>query len=557
MTRTSDINHAISIEDIRAAAACLKGHVVRTPFLPAPRLSALTGAEIHIKYENMQVTGAFKERGAFVKLSRLGEAAKAKGVIAMSAGNHAQAVACHAQKLGIPATIVMPVGTPFVKVENTARFGARVILEGATLAESQTTVEKIIAEEGLTLVHPYDDADVMAGQGTIALEMLEDNPDLDMIVIPMGGGGLIAGNAVAIRALAPQVKVIGVEVESYPSFHNALTGESLPESKDTAPIAEEADLGDRANMVFSGTAATYGRGRAVVVATGMQTEMGRIAVMLKETREESTPLQKELARVGKTLGLAVIVIAAVMIVTTILAEHVTGLSGIFDVFIFGVALAVAAVPEGLPLVATLAQLAAARRLSGEHVLIRNANSVEALARQAAVDLGAVECVMFRDGLLTEGSASNVWVVRDGRVLAHELLERVEREHLRGRVVEREHRRGARGAGAHERELADHASGADDVEGHVVVGLRRDADREPAGLDDVEPVAGVALAEEHVTAAEAQGLAGVEHLGALGFRHRREQGDVHGRIPSLRGRRPQPLRLRRSAARRDRPARRPG
>jgi len=228
MTRTSDINHAISIEDIRAAAACLKGHVVRTPFLPAPRLSALTGAEIHIKYENMQVTGAFKERGAFVKLSRLGEAAKAKGVIAMSAGNHAQAVACHAQKLGIPATIVMPVGTPFVKVENTARFGARVILEGATLAESQTTVEKIIAEEGLTLVHPYDDADVMAGQGTIALEMLEDNPDLDMIVIPMGGGGLIAGNAVAIRALAPQVKVIGVEVESYPSFHNALTGESLP-----------------------------------------------------------------------------------------------------------------------------------------------------------------------------------------------------------------------------------------------------------------------------------------------------------------------------------------
>jgi threonine dehydratase len=220
--------YAVDLAAIHNAARLLKGHVVRTPFLPAPRLSALTGAECHVKFENMQVTGAFKERGAFMKLSRLDAAARKNGVIAMSAGNHAQAVAYHAAKLGIPATIVMPVGTPYVKVENTARFGARVILEGTTLAESQGLVERMIAGEGLILVHPYDDADVIAGQGTIALEMLEDNPDLDMVVIPMGGGGLIAGNAVAFHALRPDIKVIGVEVESYPSFHNALTGDALP-----------------------------------------------------------------------------------------------------------------------------------------------------------------------------------------------------------------------------------------------------------------------------------------------------------------------------------------
>lgn len=220
--------YAIDIEDIRTAAVLLKGHVIRTPFLPAPRLSALTGAECFVKFENMQVTGAFKERGAYVKLSRLDPAARRAGVIAMSAGNHAQAVAYHAQRLGIPATIVMPVGTPFVKVENTARFGARVILDGTTLAESQARVQQIIAEEGLVLVHPYDDPDVMAGQGTIALEMLEDQPDLDAIVIPMGGGGLISGNAVAVKALRPDIAVYGVEVESYASFHNALHGEQRP-----------------------------------------------------------------------------------------------------------------------------------------------------------------------------------------------------------------------------------------------------------------------------------------------------------------------------------------
>jgi len=218
----------ITLADIQGAAQLLKGQVVRTPFLAAPRLSALTGAECFVKFENMQVTGAFKERGAYVKLARLDEKARQAGVIAMSAGNHAQAVAYHAQRLGIPATIVMPVGTPAVKVENTARFGARVILHGASLAESQALVESMIAREGLVLVHPYDDLDVMMGQGTIALEMLEDVPDLDAVLIPMGGGGLMAGNAVAFKALRPDIAVIGVEVEAYPSFHNALTGETLP-----------------------------------------------------------------------------------------------------------------------------------------------------------------------------------------------------------------------------------------------------------------------------------------------------------------------------------------
>jgi threonine dehydratase len=221
------ITAAITLDDIRAAADLIRGEIVRTPFLHSPRLSALTGTECHVKFENMQVTGAFKERGALVKLARLDAESRKRGVIAMSAGNHAQAVACHAARLGIPATIVMPVGTPHVKVENTARFGARIILDGATLAESQIRVEREIAEHGLVLVHPYDDPDVIAGQGTIALEMLEDNPNLDVVVIPMGGGGLIAGNAIAIKALRPEIAVIGVEVEGYASFHNALTEDTL------------------------------------------------------------------------------------------------------------------------------------------------------------------------------------------------------------------------------------------------------------------------------------------------------------------------------------------
>jgi threonine dehydratase len=194
--------------------------------LPAPKLSALTGASVWVKYENMQVTNSFKERGALNKLTALSSAERDRGVIAMSAGNHAQAVAYHAARLDIPATIVMPVTTPFVKVEATETYGAEIVLDGETLAEAQVRAESLARERGLTFVHPYDDPLVIAGQGTIALEMLEEAPDLDLLVIPIGGGGLIAGNAVAARAKKPSIEIIGAEAALYPSFWNALHGES-------------------------------------------------------------------------------------------------------------------------------------------------------------------------------------------------------------------------------------------------------------------------------------------------------------------------------------------
>jgi len=214
-----------TLDDIRSAADKIAGVVVRTPFLPAPRLSKLTGADIWVKYENLQATSSFKDRGALVKLLSLGAAERARGVIAMSAGNHAQAVAYHAGRLGIPATIVMPKPTPFVKVASTRGFGANVVLEGETLADAQTTVEGIIAETGATLVHPYDDPLIIAGQGTIGLEILADRADLDTVIVPVGGGGLISGIAIAVKALKPDTTVIGVETELCPSLWAALRGE--------------------------------------------------------------------------------------------------------------------------------------------------------------------------------------------------------------------------------------------------------------------------------------------------------------------------------------------
>jgi len=194
--------------------------------LPAPKLSALTTAEIYVKYENLQVTNSFKDRGALNKLASLSASERERGVIAMSAGNHAQAIAYHAARLGIPATIVMPVTTPFVKVEATQAHGAEVVLEGETVAEAQLRAETIGRERGLTFVHPYDDPLVIAGQGTIALEMLEDAPDLDALVVPIGGGGLIAGTAIAARARKPAIEIVGAEAALYPSFWNALHGEN-------------------------------------------------------------------------------------------------------------------------------------------------------------------------------------------------------------------------------------------------------------------------------------------------------------------------------------------
>src|SRR5205085_3619702 len=225
---SGDQGMSIALADIEAARRAIAGHVVDSPMLAAPKLSALTEASVFVKYENLQVTNSFKERGAFNKLISLSSAQHGRGIIAMSAGNHAQAVAYHARRLGIPATIVMPLTTPFVKIEATRGYGGEVVLEGETIAEAQVRAEAIARERGLTWVHPYDDDLVMAGQGTIALEMLEAVPELDMLVLPVGGGGLIAGNAVAARALKPSIEVIGAEAALYPSMWNAVHGDHRP-----------------------------------------------------------------------------------------------------------------------------------------------------------------------------------------------------------------------------------------------------------------------------------------------------------------------------------------
>ena len=218
----------VTLAAIEAAGRAIAGHVLRTPILAAPPLAALTGAEVYVKYENLQVTNSFKERGACVKLGALDAEERRRGVIAMSAGNHAQAVAYHARRLGIPATIVMPVTTPFVKVKATEARGGNVILEGETLAEAQARAEVIAVERDLVWVHPYDDPHIIAGQGTIALEMLEEVPDLDVLIVPIGGGGLIAGCAIAARAKNPSIEIVGVEGVLYPSMWNALYQGSRP-----------------------------------------------------------------------------------------------------------------------------------------------------------------------------------------------------------------------------------------------------------------------------------------------------------------------------------------
>ncbi len=226
----------VTLDDIKAAAAAIEGEVVKTPTTHSRTLSRITGAEVVLKFENLQYTGSFKDRGALVKLKSLAPEEKAAGVIAMSAGNHAQAVAYHSQRLGIAATIVMPQGTPQVKASNTQRFGARVVFEGETIDEAAVRARAIAEEEGLSFVHPYDDEKTIAGQGTVALEMLADHPDLDMLVVPIGGGGLIAGNATAAKALKPDIEIIGVEAALYPSMYQATQG--LPAKSGGRTIAE-------------------------------------------------------------------------------------------------------------------------------------------------------------------------------------------------------------------------------------------------------------------------------------------------------------------------------
>ncbi|HUC67428.1 MAG TPA: threonine ammonia-lyase [Stellaceae bacterium] len=218
----------VTADDIRAAAAAIAGAVLRTPSVLAPALAELTGAEIVLKLETLHPTGSFKERGALNKLLSLDAAQRQAGVIAMSAGNHAQGVAYHARRLGIPATIVMPADTPFTKVERTEACGARVILRGAGLAEARHAADETARAEGLTLVHPYDDAKVIAGQGTVALELLADHPALDTLIVPIGGGGLISGIAVAAKAINPGITIIGAQCALYAAMLYALGRGAAP-----------------------------------------------------------------------------------------------------------------------------------------------------------------------------------------------------------------------------------------------------------------------------------------------------------------------------------------
>ncbi|WP_312438719.1 threonine ammonia-lyase [Achromobacter sp.] len=226
----------IDIASIQAARENLRGQVLKTPFTLSRTLSDIFGAEIWLKFENLQFTASFKERGALNRMLTLSDEERAKGVIAVSAGNHAQGVAYHAQRMGVPAVIVMPRFTPTVKVANTRRFGAEVVLAGDTFDDAKARGYELACERGLIMIHPYDDEAVMAGQGTVALEMLEDQPKLDTLVIAIGGGGLISGISTAAKAVNPAIEIVGVQTERFPAMYAAVRGVTMPPGQYT--IAE-------------------------------------------------------------------------------------------------------------------------------------------------------------------------------------------------------------------------------------------------------------------------------------------------------------------------------
>lgn len=250
-----------TFDDIKAAAERIKGSVVRTPMMKSETLSQIVDAEVWLKFENLQFTAAYKERGALNKLLQLTDTERASGVVAASAGNHAQAVAYHGRRLGIPVTIVMPISTPMIKVTQTEGHGAHVVLHGERFDDAYEHARELEAKHGYIFVHPFDDVTVMAGAGTVALEMLEDAPDLDTLVIPIGGGGLISGVATAAKTLKPGIHVIGVEAELYPSMknvvegsHGAIGGDTLAEGiavKEPGQLTRAiiADLVDRIDLV--------------------------------------------------------------------------------------------------------------------------------------------------------------------------------------------------------------------------------------------------------------------------------------------------------------------
>ena len=218
---------SISGQDVRNAAAKLEGHVLRTPMVVSPLLSQQLGCNIYAKLECLQYTSSFKARGAFIAMQSLSDEQRSAGVIAMSAGNHAQAVAYHAGQMGIPAVIVMPSQTPFAKIARTRAYGAEVVLEGRNLNDCESKVQALIDSRGLTLIHPYDNNEVMIGQGTVGLEMLIDQPDLDVLVVPIGGGGLVGGIATIAKEMRPDIRIIGVQTEAYPSMHAAMLGRDI------------------------------------------------------------------------------------------------------------------------------------------------------------------------------------------------------------------------------------------------------------------------------------------------------------------------------------------
>jgi threonine dehydratase len=233
MTKSTPTKLPVTLADVEAAAATLAGFVKRTRFELSRTLSDIAGAAIWLKFENLQFTATFKERGALNRLAALSPEQRRQGVIAASAGNHAQGVAYHAARLSIPATIFVPIGTPTVKIENTRRHGANVIEGGATLEEAASLAKAYGVSRGLTYIHPYDDPLIIAGQGTIALEMLASTPDLDALIVPIGGGGLISGMAVAAKTLNPAIEVIGVQAALYPSMYNLIKSQSRPMRGDT------------------------------------------------------------------------------------------------------------------------------------------------------------------------------------------------------------------------------------------------------------------------------------------------------------------------------------
>jgi threonine dehydratase len=250
-----------TLDDIKTAAERIKGSVIRTPMMKSYTLSEIVDAEVWLKFENLQFTAAYKERGALNKLLQLSDVERSRGVVAASAGNHAQAVAYHGRRLGIPVTIVMPISTPMIKVTQTEGHGANVVLHGERFDDAYTHARELEQQHGYIFVHPFDDVAVMSGAGTVALEMMEDAPDLDMLVIPIGGGGLISGVATAAKALKPGIQVIGVEAELYPSMknvvengHGAIGGDTLAEGiavKEPGQLTRAiiADLVDRIDLV--------------------------------------------------------------------------------------------------------------------------------------------------------------------------------------------------------------------------------------------------------------------------------------------------------------------